>query len=304
VPKVLANIRWKGLWVKSSFRNIAFVNCDLRGTYFSECSMMGVAFVNCLLDGTIFSDCSFKGRTGRAAGDWAPEPLSFIVPADERGMVEVFAHYRELGEYEDFFLSPVPPLAAQPALPGDHGASWAAEPGGVTMYGGRLSALVIRSCEFDEEAKLSLRHVSGSGLDIVEQDSVHLEIFGSALRHLTITTALGRAGKLSTIESTKSALSQVWIGGGVSGVFDARDSMLVHVWNGSPNLAFTAVDCPYEGLVNVTVEDATCRPIAEGDGPSRLDEADPRREISGRARNMDYRRNPAMAQRFQPPMPE
>lgn len=299
VPKVLANLRWKGAGIRSNFRNVAFVNCDLRGAYFEQCAMTGVTFVNCLLDGVIFSDCTFRGRAGTESGDWHPDALTFTVPVHEPAMVEAFAHYRGLEGHEDYFLSPVPLLPAQPATHGQRGESWTAEPGGVTLYGGRISALVIRSCRFEEEAKFSLRHVAGSGLDVVEQRGGSFELFASGLRHLTFTTAVGGTSTRLTVEASKSSLSQVWIGEGVTGVFRARDCALVHIWNGSADLAFTAEECRYEGLANVSVDDATCKPIIAGDAPRPLSQADPDRDISDRAKNMDYRRNPAVVHRRQ-----
>ena len=56
---------------------------------------------------------------------------------------------------------------------------WAPQRGGLTMYGGRLSSLMVRSGRFRDGGELALRHIAGSSLDITEQGAAKIQIFGS-----------------------------------------------------------------------------------------------------------------------------
>jgi hypothetical protein len=305
-PRVLTNLRWKGGWVRANFRNVAFVSCDLRGTFFDRCSMTGVTFVNCLLDGVIFSDCVFKGESNAAGGAWYLEEVQFAVPVPQRGIVDAIARYREVASSRSSeLLSPLPGSPAVPMTPENAPAKegepvadaksqrWVAEWGGVTVYGGRLSSFVIRSCRFEGTASFSFRHVAGSGLDIVEQRGGRFEIFGSAMRQITITTAIGESSTGFDFTASWSALMQIWIGDNIRGSFAASYGPLVQVWNGSTDFSFTAEECDFFNVVNVDVGTKS-KPIDKGGRPFTLDQADPDGMMAARARNMNYRRNPAL----------
>src|SRR5205085_12694707 len=81
---VLPNLRWRGGYVRASFANVVFANCDFRGTLFDHCRLAGATFLNCLLDGTIFSDCEIAGRfTSDTSRDWSPDaPVFAVRPSD------------------------------------------------------------------------------------------------------------------------------------------------------------------------------------------------------------------------------
>jgi len=68
---------------------------------------------------------------------------------------------------------------------------WAPQHGGLTMYGGRLSSLMVRSGRFRDGGELALRHIAGSSLDITEQGPAKIQIFGSSIRGLSISRRLG-----------------------------------------------------------------------------------------------------------------
>ena len=298
-PKVLANLRWKGGWVRANFRNVAFVNCDLRGLFFDRCAMSAVTFVNCLLDGVIFSDCSFEQASDPASGEWWHEPQEFVVPMAGRELIDGMIRYRELDETGSVLLSPLPGAPAIPMPAGESEAKgWTPLRGGVTIYGGRLSSFVVRNCRFGQGTRFSFRHVAGSGLDVVEHAGGTFEIFGSAMRQLTVTSAVGETSTDFTLHAQDSAIAQVWIGGDVTGRFDANNCMLVHIWNGS-NATMTARNCSTSGLVNVEV-DPLCKPIDGIEVKIPLERADPDRSISQRSLFMDYRRNPARTSAEQP----
>ena len=203
---------------KTRLERIAFVNCDFQGLTFKECELRGALFVNCLLDGAHFADCTFSGELeGLPEGaDWSSADPNFVIEVD-RDVVPVFRRYlwdqREVvaGASGALFCD----LPGAAAIPWDgtdiepHGMArtYTVErngskvqgrlevnlvSGGAAVYGGRVSSLLVRHCRFLGTSRLAIRHATGSGLDLVEvraesEDlgASHVEIFGSAVRHLT-----------------------------------------------------------------------------------------------------------------------
>ena len=241
--RVLPNLRWRGGFVIADMRNVVFLNCDFRGTFFEGCRMTGVTFVNCLLDGAIFSNCIISGEQNPVpAGEpWDQRQPVFriAVPAD---LVRSHASARGLPDGATTMFCDLP---GAPAIPGDDipgppdTVELAAhlEAGGVTVYGGRISSLVIRGSHVDAGSGFSLRHTTGSGLEIVEYDGSpgRFEIFGSALRQITITARVDQPlpAKLD-FQLADSMVAQLWAGPGLHGTIALRDSFLVHAGNGSP----------------------------------------------------------------------
>ena len=62
--------------------------------------------------------------------------------------------------------------------------------GGLVMCGGRLRSLTFRRCGFEDNAKVVLRHIAGTSLEICEQTHGSFEIFAAAIRGLAVTKQL------------------------------------------------------------------------------------------------------------------
>ena len=293
-PRLLVNLRWKGAGVNANFHRVAFVNCDLRGSYFYDCRFTNVTFVNCLLDGAMFSDCVITGPCAPATGgSWAPP--TFIVKSSE-SLSSSFAQYQGVRSGMDALFSAKPGLPARPATKADQkgGMDWSSSDGGMVIYGGRISTMVLRSCRFVDGGRLSLRCVAGAGLDVVEQrrtrgESASIEIFMSAMRHLQFTGEFNESGADFRVTAIGSFLAQVWFGDRLKGYFNAVDCKLIDVWNGSKSLRFTAdSESNVYGAVNAKVADKPYRSI------EHIEEfAVPPAELLESLRSMDYRRNPS-----------
>ena len=177
--------------------------------------------------------------------------------------------------------------------------------GGVAIYGGRVN-LVVRRCTLGKGSGLAIRHATGSGLDVVElgasseEDPGHIELFGSAVRHLTVTAKPGEVGFINLIV-TGAVLAQAYIGTGLGGHVKADNSALLQVWNASPHsdastgVEFSATDCSVHGALDITVEDSSSMipPGAEVEKAAFLSILGPSEERLERLERMDYRRNPA-----------
>jgi len=298
--KVLANLRWKGLFVSSRFTRVAFVNCDLRGTIFKNCDFAGVTFMNCVLDGVILWKCRVTGEvkslpTDINRGVTVDEEPTFAITPANTDLVSIIGRYRGTPTGGKKLFSPLPGCPAVPEMETPHKAEWdwIAEPGGLVIYGGRLSGLLVRDCTLiDEPASefktaIALRYVAGSGVDFVEQSHGRFEIVGSALRHCTFAALKGGIGHFN-IEIKESVISQIWLGANLTGGLEVSDSMLVHAVNCSPKFIFTA-DKP--SAVHGTV--GLQEPCAAGDMGSvrarfAMDDIDPDGTFRRRSEAMDY----------------
>ncbi|MDR1213863.1 MAG: pentapeptide repeat-containing protein [Propionibacteriaceae bacterium] len=119
--------------------------------------------------------------------------------------------------------------------------------GGLAIVGGRVSSLMFSKClfEFAENATpqtnqpvsaLTLAYVGGSSVDFVEQDSMWLSIYGSALRGLSFSrpvdadtadaSAEGDDTGRFQIDVSESALINTWIGSNIRGEIWANHSTL------------------------------------------------------------------------------
>jgi hypothetical protein len=315
--RVLPNLRWKGGWVSADFTNVLFVNCDLRGTMFSNCTFRGVAFVNCLLDGAMFDECTIVGAPQPPRAKWDVEPSRFEVEVTSSGgrqLVDAVASYRGVSSGSAGFFSPLPGVAAVPLGlkdeidPDAPVTAWEHPRGGLTVYGGRVSTLIVRSCVFRGEqgapARLALRFMAGTGFDVVEQrDFGDIEIHGSAVRHVTVTidrnTTLAPSDERGSMRIfiNGSSIAQVWIGDDVPGSMEIVDCQAAHVWNSSHALVATVRKSPFHGLVGCSVPDIDAKGgsvAMEGIGePVSVDDVDPNRKFRERAIAMDYVSDPA-----------
>lgn len=301
--KIFANLRWRGTRVSAHMRNVIFVNCDFRGSSFDQCSLEGVVFVNCLLDGLMITDCEIKGPVPRFDGELADRARSFEFH-DVDDLVGVLSWYREVTSGCDILLANEPELPAEPAASTGAHRPLPLHRGGLTIYGGRTSSLVLRSCSFPEGGTISLRETAGSGFDVVEHEhETRIEILGSRLRHLTFTSSptIADGGKPITITAKSSVLAQVWVGNDLSGSLTAEDCMLLDIWNGSSELDAKVVRSEagaasrFHGLVGVKLEGAHEALIAD-ERVRSLADVDGAQEITDIAIGMDYRRHPSMAE--------
>jgi hypothetical protein len=298
-PRLLVNLRWRGAWVHADFRNVVFVNCDLSGTSFERCLFDGVAFVNCLLDGAVFTDCVVRGHPDQFDERWFLQPPEFVLDAP-RSVLDALAHYRsEQADGNHRLLSQRSGLPAVPVESvSDDVIELSDPPRGLMIFGGRISAVGFRSTVF-QGGRISVRHVAGSGLDVVEQSGGAFEIAGSALRHVTfsgpVEAANGSAATAAGEESfditvVGSSISQLWIGAGLTGKFRANDCMLVQVWNTSPELAGRVSESTYYGLVGVSVEDSGA--LGHESRTPKIDEVITTADVLTRLVRMDYRGDP------------
>lgn len=243
--RVFANLRWRGDTVRATFRRVAFVNCDFRGTLFDSCVFDGVTLVNCRLDGTLLSDCTITGELGEAEVPVETFEPQFVVEAPLNRLLPAMRYYQDLElSAGSVFRARHVGRPAVPATPGDLENIPRAElaAGGLVILGGRLSALTVRNTTFSPGSRLSFRQVAGSGLDLVEQSSGHLDVLGCAVRHLAVTGPADQSASNPYFELTirGSLLAQGWIGDTIRGKGVIDNCRLVQFWNGSDDMVVTA----------------------------------------------------------------
>ncbi len=299
--RFIVNQRWRGGWVVANFRNVVFVNCDLRGTGFDNCHFEGVTFVNCLLDGAMFSNCTIAGPRSEPPQGFEATQTGFVVEAPMTAEL-LNLYRRETEGTADLLYSGVPGLPAIPASRAEvEGVRRVELPkGSLTFYGGRISTLAVRNLRCKDEAWLSLRHTTGSGLDIVEQQNdARIEVSGSALRHVGITSDPydDDPGGPVEIDVNGSAMYQVWIGDDMKGSLDATNSKLIHVFNASTDFTATLRSdvSRYHGLVGVMLgheDSGVPDPYVPLEPLKAIGEVDRDRSIRDECKDMDYRRRP------------
>jgi hypothetical protein len=291
-PRVIANLRWRGAYVEGRFSSVVFVNCDLRGTLFVWSEFEKVTFVNCLMDGTIFSDCTFRGAQEPHVDPWEETKRRapvFLVPT-ARQYVHDIASYRgmDVGE-SDRLHSLLPGAPAVPAVPGAEAThELMLATGGVVIYGGRVSALMVRRSVFEENSRFSLRYSTGSGLELVEIEAGAFDIYGSAIRQLTLSRPMSGGTGSVDITATGSLLAQVWIGHGLKGTFGATNCRVMQAWNES-DVRFEVSNSTTYGLLGVDVRESV-ELAPDAVVPADLDTSG---SLFTTTRQMDYRRNPA-----------
>lgn len=268
-PRFVINQRWRDCTVTARYQQVVFVNCDFRGSRFEECEFEGVTFVNCLLDNAVFGECTITGSTGEPTGEYIPGKdkghlPAFVVRVDD-ALADMHRRYRVLPETQSRELlsmtSGLPAFrrdAVVEPLPSAVGITpWDAPAGGLTFYGGRLSSLMIRGCRFGGDSSLSLRHIAGSSLDIVEQVQGRFQIFDCAIRGLSVTRPVESApcsdqgSDEITLRIESSKVANVWIGDGVVGAGQVTNSLVLQLLNASMAFLFDAQEVGYAGLVNV-----------------------------------------------------
>lgn len=240
---VATNLRWRACDVSADFEGITFVNCDFRGTRFFNSTFDGVAFVNCMLDDVEFLECTITGAARPAPPPLPPEqrpdkPPAFFVAHAPEGMLASLRRHREVSVPGDGAPGLYSQTAGIPAVPGTEGLDpseqvFKPQPGGLSMFGGRVSSLKVRACEFGKDGWLSLRGVAGTSVEFNDQLAARVEIDGSAIRGLTITRPVDAEPDRKRwqegddhpfdIRITDSRIVNVWFGIGLRGAasFDA-----------------------------------------------------------------------------------
>lgn len=265
-PLIIVNARWIACRITRRFAGTTFVNCDFRGSTFVDCEFKGTSFINCVLDDVEFLDCRIIGRPSplptQLTEKQKRERPAFQVSAPK--WVPVLNRYREAGDVDTTTL--FSRTAGLPALPTaigkkhpqlipfideshDDGLTASGDglpqPGGLTMFGGRLSSLKFRACEFPRDGWLSLRHVAGSSVELAEQDEARIEVFAAALRGLTVTTAIDALrgdGQQDAhdprdapfvLEISDSVVINTWFGARLNGRAKLTNCVVWQVFNAS-----------------------------------------------------------------------
>jgi hypothetical protein len=295
--RVIVNLRWRACLVNARFRHVVFANCDFRGTRFEKCHFEGVVFVNCLVDGATFGDCEIVGSVSKPSNAIdKPGMPSFILTGVDASTRDALSHYRG----EDFSGEEIYSVASGIAVTNRLGTrsallEWTPHRGGLTMYGGRLSSLMLLSGRFRDGGELSLRHTAGSSLDITEQGAAKIHIFGSSIRGLSISRRVGdTAGLAGDIELTvqESTLANTWFDDGLTGTAVFENSKVWQLLNVSDRNRFRVIldNCVRFGAVNIEVT-SNAGPLADFAEDGLGDPA----ELHRQARLMTYWRDPAMA---------
>jgi uncharacterized protein YjbI with pentapeptide repeats len=247
-PRIFGNLCFKGnSIILARFANTVFVNCDFRGTFFQACAFEGVTFVNCQLDGALFSDCTVIGRPAQATDAPTNDDPANLVPADPtfnvpngEELARTFRRYRDDGVVADSQL--ISRVAGKPAdavddrlEESDSWLPWTPAGAGLVLYGGRVSALTFRGTVFESSGTVSLRGVTGSGMDLAELSGANLDFHRCLLRHVSFTGQRPNTAKLK-VTMNFSVLAQWWFGEGFEGSVRAKGSRLVQVWNDSDKL--------------------------------------------------------------------
>lgn len=295
--RVIVNLRWRACWVTARFRHVVFANCDFRATRFEKCHFEGVVFVNCLLDGATFGDCDIIGPVAEPLAAYEDEGMpSFALTGVDPSTRAALGHYRG----QDFSPRELYSVTSGIGVTNRLGTrstllEWAPQSGGLTMYGGRLSSLMLLSGRFQDGGELALRHTAGSSLDVTEQGAAKIQIFGSSIRGLSISRRAGEVVEQGDIELTVkgSVLASTWFDDGLTGTALFEDSVVWQLLNVSERDRFRVIldNCTRYGAVNIELTaNAGLRADFAEDGIG--DRSDLVRE----AELMTYWRDPAMVE--------
>lgn len=307
----LVNLRWRGGDITAAFHRVIFVNCDFRRARFLECTFEAVTFVNCLLDGAVFERCTVVGaspahtaeipeyikaarhdaaRGRERAADSLP---AFVIDVSETTMADI-NHYRGTAVPGTRLYSPTSGVAAVPwDGPLTSVTDWSPAEGGVAMYGGRLSSLMIRGGDFSN-GSMTFAHIAGSSLDLVEQATAAVTLSWSVVLGLSVSNRVGAADRAKvTINATECVLANTWFGPDLAGTVELDVCQVFSLTNVSDNdwFAVTLNDSAYGHIFRADSVSGRAMTVEQGDGlgdtVSRLVEA---------SRRMAFRSNPGQVE--------
>ncbi|WP_457099664.1 nSTAND1 domain-containing NTPase [Microbacterium sp. P5_E9] len=298
--RILTNLRWRSCTVRNvQFRRVILVNCDLRESSFIDCEFEGVTFVNCLLDGVSFTRCEIRGAATppprRGPGDRllpsfivGPErdpersPFGADKLAESTIVATTLNRYRETHVVTSRIGSWTSGLPASPiSAEGEKGMresqsdqfqfeTFDAQPGGLVMYGGRLSSLMFAECTFHDDGVVSLRHVAGTSLEFAEQPSGRIELCDVVIRGLIISPPVGEHEAESPIQldAFDSQLHNVWFSTPLKGRATLDNCVVWQLFSASAQkdgFEVDLVNSPHLGVINAHTLDDESRPQrAEG----------------------------------------
>ena len=252
------------------------------------------------MDGVIFSDCLVAGLPSPRPDVSSDSATAYQVP-DSAVTAQALSHYRPIAAAH----AVVSDLPGLPAIPGSEDREISLGTGGLVLWGGRISSLLIRGTQFKDDGKFCVRDAAGSGMDIVEQlEAASFEFTGCAIRHLTCSVPLNRDRSIGAIviEAYDCSIVQAWLGQHLRGEFAVKNSLIVDIRSASSELKATASDgCRYADLVGVHV-DNSCEPLPGDRGTREFtrDDAALFERLSG---SLDYRRSmsddPAVRRRLE-----
>lgn len=348
---VIANVSWRDCRVTTRFRNVVLVNCDFSGSRFERCSFEGVTFVNCLLDDANFEFCLIKGRMDQErverhrphvepGGRKTRIAPTFTVGASAEEIRHFAPYLGPAGLEANRFFSDTSGVAAVPGRqPVDHRGELLAHfstsasmtpgatapghghgpvqvvptSGGVAMVGGRLCFLTLYRCSSEGEGGFALHHVSGGGLDIVEQYGGGIDIHDGAIRGISITRDADESPHGSNgdprvqVSVHDSVVVNVYFADELTGSATFQDSFVLMLLNASDNQKFrvSVQNCRYQFLVNTDLPNGTedsrelqgpeARPYFERiDGSHSRFRVPNRTLLAGDLEAMDYRSHPEL----------
>lgn len=243
--RYLVNLRWRYCQISAWFTRVVFVNCDLRGTRFQKSRFEGVTFVNCLLDGAVFEDCVVVGSApshnpktppDQREGADADALPQFVIAGVSASLVAEWDSYRGTDSPSGAKLySPTSGVAAIPWNKPVDTVDFEPHVGGLSMYGGRLSSLMVSRCDFDD-GSMTLANVAGSSLDIVETEVLNLTLSWSAIRGVSVTRRPGQGPvgpdeKGIRVDADECVLYSTWFGTELQGQVTMRQCQVFSITN-------------------------------------------------------------------------
>lgn len=328
------------------FQGVTFVNCLLDDTNFENCRIFGEARLRRVKrQGPSGDSDSGSGTSGRGHNEIvrgrARVAPSFLVKA-RPAEVAPFLRYLETvqqtrsrskleAETPSGFFSDTSGKAAIPGPPpSPHladifalaGRGWKKGDGvtdnippargGIAMLGGRVCFLTIYKCSSHEGGSFAFHHVSGDGIDLVEQLGGKVVIHDAAVRGISVSRDSRRSSSGHLEESPRielrvhdSLVTHLYFSDELKGSVDFDNSVVFMLINASQNSSngfeVRLDDCRYQCLVNThdpkkSPEHSSLEPETTYFHPlpgshSRFDAVN-RRAMANDLETMDYRSSP------------
>lgn len=268
--RVIANVRWRGCFVRADFAHLTFANSDFSGTLFKGCTFEGVRFLNCNLDGVILDRCTIVGpkavvrdrpygvpkwtgiRTGpefflRAPGDchWLE---SWEGHKDWRPMVAGASVYSE----DDEAVAGTVVLTIE-SNEGRTVVRLPRDDGGLSLVAGRLAGVTVRNSAVEVGSALEVAYLRGQGLFLLGGSLAQWHLDSCAIRGVAIgpspVVGLDHHGVV-----TGSIVSGLTVDEATTGTLGLERSQLVQGWDaaaGAGHHRSLADDCSLVACVGI-----------------------------------------------------